>query len=157
MSTIKIINPDNVTAFSIKCDNSSGTQSAVYRIFDQSGIVAAVKGGTVVAPSFATAGVNATKATTIANPIVLSGFNYEVQSSASQFNQPFNIVRCSIDGRSNQHPNVIAKARRNTQFQEKLLTIQERFVVDDQTAIEVTVNASETVEFTFFVEGFLVK
>jgi len=156
MSSIKIINPDGVTAFSVRCDNSTNTQSATFRLFDQSGIVAAVNGGTVVAPTTATAGVDATKATTIANPIVVSGFNYEV-STVGQFNNPFNIVRCSIDGRSNQHPNVIAKARRNTQFQSLLLTIQERFVIDDQVAIEVVLAASETVEFTFFVEGFLVK
>lgn len=153
---LKVINPDEVRAFTITCDNSTGTQAATFRLFDQSGIVAAVRGGTVVAPTFATAGVNATKATTIANPIVISGFNYETDSAA-QFNQNFDIVRCSIDGRESRHPNVIAAARRNTQFQDKLLTIQERLPIDDQTAIEVTVRASESVSLTFMVEGFLVK
>jgi len=154
--TIKIVNPDAVQAFTVRCDNSAGVAPAVFRLFDQSGIVAAVKGGVVVAPTSATAGVNPTKATTIANPILCSGFNYEV-TTVGQFNNPFSIIRASIDGRTNQHPNVIAKARRNTQFQDKLLTIQERFVIDDQTAIEVTLAAAEVVEFTFFVEGFVVK
>lgn len=44
---------------------------------------------------------------------------------------------------------------RNTQFDSRLLTIQERVVVDGQTAIQIVVAASETVTLTFFVEGFL--
>ena len=55
-----------------------------------------------------------------------------------------------------KHPNIIAKAKRNTQYDSKLLTIDERFVVDGQTGIEVNVQASEKVILTFFVEGFLV-
>jgi hypothetical protein len=35
------------------------------------------------------------------------------------------------------------------------LTIQERVVVDGQTAFDIAVEASETVTLTFFVEGFL--
>lgn len=138
-------------------DNETGTQAETFRIFDQTGIVAAVKGGTVSPPTSATAGVNPTKATTIANPIVISGFNYQVSNSPNQFAQKFDIVRASIDGRLNQHPKVIEKARRNTQFQDKLLTINERVVIDDQTAIEVTVDASEVVTLTFHVEGFHVN
>jgi len=85
----------------------------------------------------------------------LSGFNYQVSSDNSQFAQNFDIVRCSIDGRQVTHPNIIQKARRNTQFDSKLLTIQERVVVDSQTAFDINVQASETVTLTFFVEGFL--
>jgi hypothetical protein len=89
------------------------------------------------------------------NPIVLSGFNYQVQSSNAQFANAFDILRCSIDGRQVTHPNIINKARRNTQFDSKLLTIQERVVIDSQTAIDILVNSLETVTLTFFVEGFL--
>ena len=73
-----------------------------------------------------------------------------------EFSQTFDISRGSIDGRVVKHPNIIAKAKRNTQYDSKLLTIDERFVVDGQTGIEVTVQASEKVILTFFVEGFLV-
>jgi hypothetical protein len=93
--------------------------------------------------------------TTYGNPIVLSGFNYQVSSDNSQFAQNFDIIRCSIDGRQVTHPNIIQKARRNTQFDSKLLTIQERVVVDSQTSFDINVQASETVTLTFFVEGFL--
>ena len=47
------------------------------------------------------------------------------------------------------------KAVRTTPFATKLLTISERVVVDDQTAIDVDVDGTEKVTLTFFVEGFL--
>lgn len=152
---MQVVNPDGVSAFTMTLDNSSGTQVANYRAFDQSGIVTAIDSATKSAPDSATAGVTATEATTIASPIVMSGFNYQVQSSNTQFSNKFDVVRGSIDGRLVTHPSIIQKARRNTQFDTKLLTIAERIVIDDQTAIDVDVNASETVTLTFFVEGFL--
>jgi hypothetical protein len=93
--------------------------------------------------------------TTFGNPIVLSGFNYQVSGDNSQFANNFDIIRCSIDGRQVTHPNIIQKARRNTQFDSKLLTIQERVVIDSQTALQISVQKAETVTLTFFVEGFL--
>ena len=85
----------------------------------------------------------------------MSGFNYQVETSNSQFANKFDILRGSIDGRSVTHPNVIQKARRNTQFDTKLLTISERIVVDDQTAVDLDVDGTEKATLTFFVEGFL--
>ena len=89
-------------------------------------------------------------------PIVVSGFNYQARDNASQFAESFDISRGSVDGRVVKHPNIIAKAKRNTQYDSKLLTIDERFVIDGQTGIEVNVLASEKVTLVFFVEGFLV-
>ena len=71
------------------------------------------------------------------------------------FAQPFDILRGSIDGRIVKHPNIIAKAKRNTQFDSLLLTIDERFIIDSQTAVEVSVASTNDVTLTFFVEGFL--
>ena len=82
--------------------------------------------------------------------------NCGVKGNASQFAEVFDISRGSIDGRVVKHPNIISKAKRNTQYDSKLLTIDERFVVDGQTGVEVNVLASEKVTLTFFVEGFLV-
>ena len=36
-----------------------------------------------------------------------------------------------------------------------LLTIDERFIIDSQTAVEVSVASTNDVTLTFFVEGFL--
>ena len=153
-TTMKVVNPDGVSAFTVTLTN--GTASSIsFRLFDATAIVSSVTGvakNTTYTPTVAKA---ALEATTYGNPIVLSGFNYQVSSDNSQFAQNFDIVRCSIDGRQVTHPNIIQKARRNTQFDSKLLTIQERVVVDSQTAFDINVQASETVTLTFFVEGFL--
>ena len=151
---MKVVNPDGVSAFTVTLTN--GTASSIsFRLFDATQIVSSVTGvakNTTYTPTVAKA---ALENTTFGNPIVLSGFNYQVSSDNSQFAQNFDIVRCSIDGRQVTHPNIIQKARRNTQFDSKLLTIQERVVVDSQTAFDINVQASETVTLTFFVEGFL--
>ena len=150
-----ISNQDNVSAFSLVLNNQANTDSVFYRMFDQDGVNAAIS-GSMTATDSGTITPSALFATTNATPIVLSGFNYQTSSDASQFAESFDIVRGSIDGRIVKHPNIIAKAKRNTQFDSLLLTIDERFVVDGQTCIEVHVISSEKVTMTFFVEGFLV-
>jgi hypothetical protein len=151
---MKVVNPDGVSAFTVTLTNATSA-TVSYRLFDATAIVSSVTGvakNTTYTPTVAKA---ALENTTYGNPIVLSGFNYQVSSDNSQFAQNFDIIRCSIDGRQVTHPNIIQKARRNTQFDSKLLTIQERVVVDSQTSFDINVQASETVTLTFFVEGFL--
>ena len=151
---MKVVNPDGVSAFTVTLAN--GTSNSIsHRLFDATGIVSSVTGtgkNTTYTPTVSKASL---EASTYGNPIVLSGFNYQVSSDNSQFAENFDIIRCSIDGRQVTHPNIIQKARRNTQFDSKLLTIQERVVVDGQTSFDINVKASETVTLTFFVEGFL--
>jgi len=151
---MKVVNPDGVSAFTVTLVNGTSNQIS-FRLFDATAIVSSVTGvgkNTAYTPTVAKA---ALEASTYGNPIVLSGFNYQVSSDNSQFAENFDIIRCSIDGRQVTHPNIIQKARRNTQFDSKLLTIQERVVVDGQTSFDINVQASETVTLTFFVEGFL--
>ena len=151
---MKVVNPDGVSAFTVTLANAT-SDTISYRLFDATAIVSSVTGvakNTTYTPTVAKASL---EASTYGNPIVLSGFNYQVSSNNSQFAQNFDIIRCSIDGRQVTHPNIIQKARRNTQFDSKLLTIQERVVVDGQTSFDINVQASETVTLTFFVEGFL--
>jgi len=151
---MKVVNPDGVSAFTVTLTNATSNQIS-FRLFDATAIVSSVTGvakNTTYTPTVAKA---ALESSTYGNPIVLSGFNYQVSSDNSQFAENFDIIRCSIDGRQVTHPNIIQKARRNTQFDSKLLTIQERVVVDGQTSFDINVKASETVTLTFFVEGFL--
>jgi hypothetical protein len=127
----QITNQDSVSAFSITL---TGSTSAVrtFRMFDQTGVVAAIQGAKTGDSSSAhvtgTISPQPLYATTDANPIVVSGFNYESSSLASQFAQPFDSL---------------------------LLTIDERFIIDSQTAVEVSNATSNDVTLTFFVEGFL--
>ena len=154
---MKVVNPDGVSAFTCTIVNSVTNATKTYRLFDATGIVSSVTGTghvTTVTYTVGSAG-GPTEESTLGNPIVLSGFNYQVSSDNSQFANNFDIIRCSIDGRQVTHPNIIQKARRNTQFDSKLLTIQERVVIDGQTAFQIVVGATETVTLTFFVEGFL--
>ena len=151
-----ISNQDNVSAFSMVLNNQATGSNTSYRIFDNDAVCSAINGAMTAADS-GTITPAAIEATTSATPIVFSGFNYQTSSDASQFAEFFDITRGSIDGRIVKHPNIIAKAKRNTQYDALLLTIDERFVVDGQTCIEVNVLASEKVTLTFFVEGFLVK
>jgi hypothetical protein len=151
---MKVVNPDGVSAFTISITNAT-SNTVTYRLFDASAIVSAVTGNAFNTTYTPTVDRDALLNSTYNNPIVLSGFNYQVSSSNTQFANNFDIVRCSIDGRQVTHPNIIQKARRNTQFDSRLLTISERIVIDPQTAINITVSATETVTLTFFVEGFL--
>ena len=154
-----ISNQDSVSAFSITLDNSAVASTTQYRMFDSDLVLSAINGSLSSATSTTIETTNTLDAitnTTDATPIVVSGFNYQTTYDAGQFSQTFDISRGSIDGRVVKHPNIIAKAKRNTQYDSKLLTIDERFVVDGQTGIEVNVLASEKVTLTFFVEGFLV-
>ena len=153
-----ISNQDSVSAFSMTLDNSAVASASKYRLFDNDLVLRAINGSLASATSTTLEDTNtgALENTTDATPIVISGFNYQTTYDAGQFSQTFDISRGSIDGRVVKHPNIIAKAKRNTQFDSKLLTIDERVVVDGQTGIEVNVQASEKVILTFFVEGFLV-
>ena len=154
-----ISNQDSVSAFSITLDNSAVASTKQFRIFDHDKVLNSINGSLASATSTTLSTTNENHAisrTTSATPIVISGFNYQTTYDAGQFSQTFDISRGSIDGRVVKHPNIIAKAKRNTQYDSKLLTIDERFVVDGQTGIEVLVQASEKVILTFFVEGFLV-
>ena len=153
-----ISNQDSVSAFSVTLNNAAHGAAKKFRIFDNDLVLRAINGslGSATATTLETQNTGALSNTTDATPIVISGFNYQTTYDAGQFTQTFDISRGSIDGRVVKHPNIIAKAKRNTQYDSKLLTIDERFVVDGQTGIEVNVQASEKVDLTFFVEGFLV-
>ena len=153
-----ISNQDSVSAFSVTLDNSAVAGARQYRIFDNDLVLRAINGSLASSTSttLETTNTGALSNTSDATPIVVSGFNYQTTYDAGQFSQTFDISRGSIDGRVVKHPNIIAKAKRNTQYDSKLLTIDERFVIDGQTGIEVNVQASEKVILTFFVEGFLV-
>ena len=154
-----ISNQDSVSAFTMTLDNETGDSAVKYRMFDSFKVLKSINGSLSSATGTTLSATNNDTAlahTSRSTPIVISGFNYESRDNAAQFAEVFDISRGSIDGRVVKHPNIISKAKRNTQYDSKLLTIDERFVIDGQSGIEVNVLASEKVTLTFFVEGFLV-
>lgn len=152
---MKVVQPDGVQAFSVTLDNSTGTQAATYRVFDAAGVVDAIQGATGVNdPDSATITYSALVETIKSFPIVIKSFNYEVTTNA-QFSNPFKVLRGTIQGDIDAQSTIISAAQRNTQFQDNLLTVQKRMIIDAQTAIDLDVKASELVTLTFMVEGFL--
>ena len=103
----QITNQDSVSAFSLTFVNNTNAVIS-FRMFDADGVVNAIQGARNVTAS-GTITPAIIYATTVANPIVVSGFNYESSIKAAQFAQPFDILRGSIDGRIVKHPNIIAK------------------------------------------------
>ena len=89
---MKVVNPDGVSAFSVTLNNLTATTTANYRLFDQSGIVTAIDGASKSAPDSATISFTAINKTTIGSPIVMSGFNYQVETSNAQFANKFDIL-----------------------------------------------------------------
>ena len=153
-----ISNQDSVSAFTMTLNNEA-TSAKKFRLFDSFKVLRSINGSLSSATATTLNATNLDTAlahTSRSTPIVISGFNYESRDNAAQFAEVFDISRGSIDGRVVKHPNIISKAKRNTQYDSKLLTIDERFVIDGQSGIEVNVLASEKVTLTFFVEGFLV-
>jgi len=149
-----LVNPGQVNAFILTLDNTGAGSATLYRLFDADGIVADIRGTAGVDADSGTITPAVITATTIHSPVVFDAFNYQVSSDVTQFSQQFEIIRGEIDGRLDVMPNIIAKAKRNTQFDPLLLTIDEPVKVDGQTAIEITVLDDEIVNLTFFVVGF---
>lgn len=153
MKRVECTNMNGVDSFTITLDNSAGMATTSYRLFDGNGLVADIDGA-ATAPSSGTVDPAVIASTTINKPIIISGYNYQTDTSVNQFSQTVNFKKANIDGRIIALPNIIAKAKRNTQFQSLLLTINQPVEIDGETAMDVDVIAGETVDLTFFVEGF---
>lgn len=159
----KIINPDCVESFTIWVHNTQVDDGGTYTFsaFDVTRIVRNFQplGGRGVPPppfTNATADYRATIETTKSSPIVISGFNY-YSDNPNQLLQGMKFVRASLDGKIKEWKPSISSARRNTQFQNNLLTIDHFQVIDDQTALEVEILGQTSVYITFFVLGFIAK
>jgi hypothetical protein len=152
-SKVECNNLNGVDSFTVTLDNSGGGATTSFRIFDGNGLVADIDGA-ATAPTSGTVSPSVIASTTIDRPIVISGFNYQTSSTVNQFSQTINFKKANIDGRIITLPNIVAKAKRNTQFQTLLLTIDQPVSIDGNTAMDVDVIAAEIVDLTFFVEGF---
>jgi hypothetical protein len=150
---------NKIPAFSITIANDNvASGSAFYLLFDADGINESI-GGIVYGNAKKNFDEHATSSvspsviaeTTKTKPIKITGFNYQVQNS-SDFSNNFDFLVGNIDGRQIRLPNVIQKARRNTQFDSTLLTIDEEIIIDSKTALFMSVTNGTTVTLTFFVE-----
>lgn len=141
-----------VDAFTFTLDNSASGTTTLFRLFDADGLNNAISG---VAGTGATSGTvtpSVIEESTKSAPIMITGFNYQLSSSATQFGQSLDIVYGEINGTQRKRPNITAKAKRNSQFDPLLLTIEENVFITSKTAIEINVIAGEIVTLTFFVK-----
>lgn len=143
----------DVSAFTFELDNSASGTNTLFRLFDANGINDAISGVVGAAASSGTITPSVVVASTVNAPIMITGFNYQTDTNASQFGQSLDIVHGEINGTQKKFPNVTASSKRNSQFDPLLLTIEQQIFVTGKTAIELTVLAGEIVNLTFFVQN----
>jgi len=138
--------------FKVALTSASGA-SKNFIIGDPSGILATLIGGTIASPDSASCLVAGMKASFAYAPVVIKAINYKVTSSATQFDNTFNIVTGDIDGNINQRPVNVAAYERNNQYNAKLMTFEfkpgEEFIFAWNTALYIVVNDGEDVYLSF--------
>lgn len=142
-----------VTAFTFVLDNSASGTATLYRMFDANGINDAISGVAGAPADSGTITPSVIVASTVNAPIMITGFNYQTSATAGQFGQALDIVHGEINGTQKKTPNITASAKRNSQFDPLLLTIDQKVFVTGKTAIELNVLAGEIVTLTFFVHN----
>ena len=135
-------------------DNSAGGTAKNYKLFDPLALVAAQLAGTWNDADSTSAGsVAALKEAVKVRPLILKGFNYRITTgSASQFSNPFKYHRAGIDGSYMAKPIFVSQAIRNTQQNDKVLTIHQNLLMDADAALTIVVAPGTTVNIEFFVQ-----
>ena len=87
---------------------------------------------------------------TIANPIQLSGINYNVNDQ--QFAN-ISFIRNDVNGAGITIPTIPDLYRRNTQFNPNLLTLKTDQPIDGETAVRISLTASQLVTLSFFLKA----
>ena len=133
----------------------AGTESVTYVIGDPDGIIEAASDQTWEEPTRSgTSTVAAIKAQ-FNSPFFIVGINYEV-TSAAQFAQKMKLVGGNTSGTFVSKPINVSGAQRNTQYNDKLLTIKFpgglRF--DRFSAMTIKVLPGQSVILTFFVGAY---
>lgn len=137
--------------FTLQLENLTGG-TLTYVIFDAYGFTVAGLGGGIP-PTAGSALVAGITDSTIGNPFLIKGFNYEITvGGVGQFNERFDLLVGDLD-RNNVEtfPNILTSARRNNQTITTLQTYSTPFYIDGYSAIVVDVRATTTVELTFWV------
>lgn len=140
-----------ITSIDFTLDNSGGGVAKNYLIFDGFGFFAANSGASVNAPDSASSSVPAIKAMSQFSPMLISGFNYEVTVSTAQFQNALSHTFGDATGSSDKAPVLVNQAKRNNQFNSKLLTFEGAWYIDGFRGFFLTVNAGETVLLSFFI------
>ncbi len=132
--------------FSLVLDNSAGTSDKTYVIGDPNGIISAAHGITAVDPDTGTIHPTVLKKTFASSPVVIGQINYQVTASESQFAKSFFEAFADIDGSVDKSPINMTAAKRNNQFNDKLLmTLNIHTALTQFRCMFITVAAGEKV------------
>jgi hypothetical protein len=142
--------------FTLKFTGGTGS-GKTFIIGDPSGIVAAASKITFNEPTSSTTSTVAAIKQQFTNPFLIKGINYEVTTSSTQFANDFALMMGDTSGRFQRGPINVDGAKRNTQYDPKLLTLEftTPLRLDKFTAMSLFVSAGEFVTMTFFVQAFV--
>jgi hypothetical protein len=132
---------------SLVLDNqTAGTKT--YVIGDPNGTISEAGGVSASNPDSGTIAPEIIARTLASSPIVIGQINYQVAVSESQFSKKFWEAFADIDGKYLIQPLNIAAAKRNNQFNEKLLTLNVHIALTQFRCLFLEVGAGETVTLT---------
>lgn len=133
----------------------AGTTAKTYIIGDPDGIIEAASDASWEEPTRSGSSTVAAIKAQFNSPFLIMGINYEA-TSASQFAQKMKIVAGNTSGMFVSKPVNVSGAQRNTQYNDKLLTIRFpggiRF--DRFNGMTLKVLGGQTVTLTFFVGAY---
>lgn len=134
----------------------SGTTAKTYVIGDPSGIVEAASDINWFEPDRSSTSTVAAIKAQFNTPYLIVGMNYQVTTSAAQFAEKVKLVSGNSSGMFISKPINISGAQRNTQYNDKLLTVKfpGGIRMDRYTALTIRVLGGETVTLTFFVGAY---
>lgn len=136
------------------CDNSGGGAAVIFMLFDPYGSVAAALPGTYSTPTLSTGpSYTALNQAIAVQPVVFAGVNYRVTTgSAQQFSESMRYAHAEVDGGLQIEPLFPQLSIRNTQQNANVLTIEQEFLIDAQSAILLSVDAGSVAVLDFFMK-----
>lgn len=136
--------PNDIT---LVFDNSGGASAATYIFGDSNELIAAITGVTYAKPTIPSSSYAAVVASLGKNPVVIKSLNYRITTGNSgQFSNKFQYADADFDGSLDLRPINIQSAQRNTQQNDKILTLAQEIPFDDTTGIILTVAAATVVQ-----------
>lgn len=139
--------PNDVT---IVFENTDDTDPATFIFGDANGLIAAILGATYSKPSAPASSIEAVVASMGKNPRSYKSLNYRITTGNSgQFSNKFQYAKADEDGSVFISPLNIQSAQRNTQMNDKILTLAQEIFMDDTTGIILQVAPLTRVEIDF--------
>lgn len=140
------------TSIDLVLDNSGSATPTVFLMFDANGFIQANLPGSYSQASGGSSNVVSINKSAGANPLLITGYNYEV-SNPAQFSNALQIARGDADGSVHLIPINAKQAQRNNQFNPNLLTFSTRVYMDGNEALVLHVMPNTTVTLTLFIGG----